>query len=256
MVSINLSQGISNYSREFLNSMNLTTIGYKRVLSDGKYIFISSNVNWMDYHYKTIENHGKFFADAMRRTTTDSYYRALWPQHTNDHFLHALSTFNMWNGINFYKKCTNGIELWTFSTNYNVNNDPNFYINNIERIEKFLQELNFTFGKNITKEFDVNFALLKEDLTDLADPLKPLLKKFVLTVHGLTILVPMREMQCLALLSSGLSHKEVAYRMNVSPRTVEKHIKNLKIRTNIDKRSFLISIYKSNYGMPDNIKLF
>jgi DNA-binding CsgD family transcriptional regulator len=54
--------------------------------------------------------------------------------------------------------------------------------------------------------------------------------------------VTAREMEVLALLAEGLSNKEIAARLFVSPRTVERHIANLTPKTGVERRSQLVAL--------------
>lgn len=54
-----------------------------------------------------------------------------------------------------------------------------------------------------------------------------------------------RECEVLLWLSNGLTAKEIALELNISPRTVEHHIKNVKEKTNLYRRSQLIRFYKT-----------
>lgn len=57
-------------------------------------------------------------------------------------------------------------------------------------------------------------------------------------------LITKREEECLFWLSNGLTAKEIAREMKISHRTVEYHISHVRIKTNIQRRSHLISLYK------------
>ncbi len=50
-----------------------------------------------------------------------------------------------------------------------------------------------------------------------------------------------REVEVLALLADGLGNKEIASRLFLSPRTVERHIANLKVRTDVNTRTELVA---------------
>jgi DNA-binding CsgD family transcriptional regulator len=53
--------------------------------------------------------------------------------------------------------------------------------------------------------------------------------------------VTAREMEVLTLLSEGLSNREIAARLYLSPRTVERHIANLTAKTGVERRSQLVA---------------
>jgi DNA-binding CsgD family transcriptional regulator len=54
-----------------------------------------------------------------------------------------------------------------------------------------------------------------------------------------------RELEVLFWLSNGLSTKEIAGEMNISPRTVEDHISNVRQKTSLYRRSQLVSFYRT-----------
>jgi DNA-binding CsgD family transcriptional regulator len=54
--------------------------------------------------------------------------------------------------------------------------------------------------------------------------------------------VTARESEVLALLSEGLSNKEIGARLYLSPRTVERHIANLAVKTGVERRAQLVAL--------------
>jgi DNA-binding CsgD family transcriptional regulator len=53
--------------------------------------------------------------------------------------------------------------------------------------------------------------------------------------------VTSREVEVLRLLAHGLSNQEIATRLYLSPRTVERHIANLTVKTGVERRSQLVA---------------
>jgi DNA-binding NarL/FixJ family response regulator len=53
--------------------------------------------------------------------------------------------------------------------------------------------------------------------------------------------VTAREFEVLTLLADGLSNKEIAVRLYFSPRTVERHISNLTVKSGLRTRSELVA---------------
>jgi len=49
-------------------------------------------------------------------------------------------------------------------------------------------------------------------------------------------------MEVLTLLADGLSNKVIAARLYLSPRTVERHIANLTLKTGVERRSQLVAL--------------
>jgi DNA-binding NarL/FixJ family response regulator len=54
--------------------------------------------------------------------------------------------------------------------------------------------------------------------------------------------VTSRELEVLRLLADGASNKEIASRLYLSPRTVERHVANLSVKTGAARRSELIAL--------------
>jgi DNA-binding NarL/FixJ family response regulator len=53
--------------------------------------------------------------------------------------------------------------------------------------------------------------------------------------------VTSREVEVLSLLAEGLSNQEIAARLYLSPRTVERHIANLTNKVGVERRSQLVA---------------
>jgi DNA-binding CsgD family transcriptional regulator len=60
--------------------------------------------------------------------------------------------------------------------------------------------------------------------------------------------VTARETEVLTLLADGLSNKEIAARLYLSPRTVERHIANLTTKTGVERRSQLVALAARTAG--------
>ncbi|HUR73042.1 MAG TPA: helix-turn-helix transcriptional regulator, partial [Sporichthya sp.] len=58
-----------------------------------------------------------------------------------------------------------------------------------------------------------------------------------------------RELEVLVLLAEGLANKEIADRLYLSPRTVERHIANMTAKTGLRTRSELIAFAARNAGI-------
>lgn len=56
-------------------------------------------------------------------------------------------------------------------------------------------------------------------------------------------LITIRELECLILFTKGMATKEIARRMNISPRTVETHFEHVKTKFNCLTRSEVISLF-------------
>ena len=60
-------------------------------------------------------------------------------------------------------------------------------------------------------------------------------------VNGMPILTE-REQQVLELVAQGLSAKEVAQEIEIAPRTVERHIENVRLKTRARNRTHMVTL--------------
>ena len=55
-----------------------------------------------------------------------------------------------------------------------------------------------------------------------------------------------REVQVLTCIATGLSAKEIAKQLNIAPRTVERHIDHIRLKTRTRNRSHMVAYAISN----------
>lgn len=57
-----------------------------------------------------------------------------------------------------------------------------------------------------------------------------------------------RELNCLALIAKGYTMKAVALRLEISPRTVEMHLQNIKEKFGFSTKNQLVSLWHEQYA--------
>jgi DNA-binding CsgD family transcriptional regulator len=255
--SLKATRPIESSCHFFTDPLGLTTFGYKRIYDTGRYLFISTNQDWLTYHYQTIRDHGTFFKKAMDLAYFNQSYITSWPYKPEDHFLEALNHFGMWYGINFYKRYENYIELFTFSTSENRPNITSLYLNTIPYFEKFIKYFKLK-NREILNIHDVsNLAFIDHTFpTTLVAPhetviLRDITKKIepqsLLIEQGNNIIpLTVRESDCIKLLRKGITIKEIASFLELSPRTVETYINNVKEKTGCNNKSTLLKLVQEN----------
>ncbi|HXF90919.1 MAG TPA: helix-turn-helix transcriptional regulator [Candidatus Nitrosotenuis sp.] len=255
--ALSYSQKLQALTSSLFQAFGLTTFGYKRLFSDGYYLFFSTNLSWVEYHIKNLANHGNFFVSAMNEALmNDGFYRVLWPIQTTDYFLDALHHWGMWNGLNFYKRNSNFIELWTFSTTPEQYQDPNAYLNIIPYLEKFIIYFNVISAETSTSISSQNLAIYNDYPRIFTPPspsiLNQTLQSFLeqISLNQLPIfsskgrcVLSRQETLCLKLIVQGKSLKEIAHFLNLSPRTIEDYVSNIRSKTGISSRSGLVTAF-------------
>lgn len=240
-------------------TFGLSAFGYKRIFKDGRYLFLSTNNQWQSYHLHQIHDHGNFFKNAMAECSSSaesSFYRTLWPSSSSDHFLQSLNHYGMWNGINFYRKKGDSIELWTFSTNAEQHQDPNSYMQMLNHLEHFITFFNVKACDIIDVSDQKRLAKFKNGL-DLILPEKPeftlsdkdffldstKIEHIPLMVGSHFVHLSKRQSECVKLVSYGKSVKEVARLLKISPRTVETFLEIVKWKTGYATTSEVIESF-------------
>jgi len=255
--SLEMIKNISTVSDFFTTPLGLTTFGYKRVYPNGQYLFLSTNQDWLKYHYQNVKDHGAFFGEAMDTAHLNRSYRVLWPSTHHDHFLDALNHFGMWHGMNFYKWRGDYLELWTFSTSCDRGGISQIYLNTLPYFEDFIHYFNLKCSEIISIKDEKKLACLEQCLSTPArktssnPPLSEIINqikidKFLINAPNGLITLTKRESECLKLLGTGKSAKEVAAILEISPRTVEYYVNQIKEKTGCYSKSKLLKITQSS----------
>ena len=66
-----------------------------------------------------------------------------------------------------------------------------------------------------------------------------------------------QQYKCLYFLSHGMTYKEIAREMDLSPRTVEYYMEAIRKKTNLNTKSQLVSLFLSqNYSAKQGMRLY
>lgn len=253
---------LSSICEPLFNNFGLTVFSYSHFLNDGTYLDICTNTQWQK-HY--IEQFGsstfvKHFAKQVY--DKDTQY-ILWDNRTDIpreeifcRFITDSCNFNIWNGFSIYKKYENSLEACHFATNKENYEIANFYINSIDLLHHFI----LYFKEKAEKIIDTsnpNKLIFLEDRSPLNDSSKikeserkfqdfihqTVVKRFSLdTTHG-SIVISKREAECMHHLSTNKTVKEIARSMELSPRTVESYLDNIKRKSKCYNKSELVNLF-------------
>jgi DNA-binding CsgD family transcriptional regulator len=146
---------------------------------------------------------------------------------------HALSTFNLNSGVILVKKQVNFLEFFFWYAPKSTVALNHFIINNIDLFEAWIQEFRGR-AQPILKQYQKNplFYPRGVETIGLNQPLKQ-------RPHFEYLLSP-REREIFYLIKMGLSSKKMALQLNISNRTVDKHIENMFVKTNCNSRIELL----------------
>ncbi len=146
--------------------------------------------------------------------------------------------FNHDNCFLIIKRCKKYTEYFFFYTSKNISNAINIYLNNLDQLEKFSNY--FLISSNdLIKLADKNRLIpaWRNDKTQNSS--QDFLKEDLLSIQ---------EKKIAYLLVEGKSAKEISFTLNISPKTAEHHIFNIKKKLNVNKKSdVILSLYQRGY---------
>lgn len=154
-----------------------------------------------------------------------------------------------------------------FLLDLHSDNASSVYINHLGFIESFFHQIKHQFSDFILKaekdpilvtpehlsqknHFELQLSLKKEYNKTKS---KGLSHPSILCCDNGMIKLTKKETQCLRILARGFSLKYIARCLNISPRTVETHIENMKLKASASSKESLAEIYWSNRTISSRI---
>lgn len=236
-----------------LHNLGITYFTYSKLYKDGK-AFIITNETPSDKMFQHLFSHGLCFSEPFVKVHQNKKYAFIWPEGRNP----ALQSMgiNIWNGINFYVDRGSYIENWCYSQDHYDGEKTNFYVNNLEFLEKYInyfrENLN-SLTDRIDKRVLINFKAPEIDKhlghRSVEKTFLPKnQKRFYVYYNGVDAYLTPQEFRCIIYLGHGFCPKEVALKLGLSLRTVQMYFDNVKKRFSLgflgDLRKFSIYINK------------
>ena len=256
---------VAKICEPLFNNFGLTVFVYSHFLSDGTYLDICTHTQWQTHYLQKFASKS-FVKDYIKRISeTDTKY-ILWdnrpdiPREENfSQFILDSCSLDIWHGFSIYKKHDNSLEAWHFATtkeNYEV---INFYLNRLDLLYHFILYFKDQAGKiidivdsqkRIYLEDKSSLDSAKEDGQGIAKIQnfidQTVIKRFPLTTERGVVFISKREAECVRHLSSSKTVKEIAKAMDLSPRTVESYLNNIKNKLNCSSKLEIINLFEKS----------
>ena len=242
---------------EPLKIFGISNFAYGKFTKDQRFFRIGTHEKYMELFFKhSIYNR----VDANKGLTQlDSFTeekKTLLFMWNPDGFLEKMRmSVDMWNGISFCKITKDHIESWAFGGSLEDIRLPEFYLNNLDILKKF-----FLYFKSAAKDMidisdknktidilfhDKNQNLHKVDPGKVLEFNKKLFtKRYHLSTGQKEFNLSMREIECLFYKSQGQTAKEIARECELSPRTIETYLNNIKVKSGMTNLNQLIYLCK------------
>ena len=256
--------------KPMLKSLTANGFTFMRIYEDGTRIFLSDSAAWVKYF---VDNN--FFRISGYKKFTYIPKFTLWKhwpkedlefqQFMND----AKATFSHDNCLNIIQVRDNFLNSFCFRAHENNDQINNVFINNIEPIERFVEDF-LLQANDIIVRLELSKILIDEKKIIINNSLKEnyanisSIKTAVTHENQLLILdetgkkkLSLRESECIILRYRGLTNKLIAQKLNISQRTVEQHIENIKNKTSMynipNILNYILRFNKNRYIISYNI---
>lgn len=225
---------LQRFCKDFFHLSGVNFFEHSRITSDNKSILFNTDPDWLECFLNN-----KYCRFSIKDYNNPIY---LWPA-TQDFLtidnqvLDMRVNFNFDYGISIIKKQKNYVDAFSFCSHYGNFEIINYYLNNLEFLEKFIVQYLQKFN------FEVDQLLLNNPMPVLI--LSPQIDKSFNCLPSKDLPnnqfnLSNMELKVLELLVLGYTAKNTAKKLLISNRTVEKHFENIKRKLNVRNKSLLI----------------
>jgi DNA-binding CsgD family transcriptional regulator len=241
--------------KEFLNKHNISFFSYLFCHNDGSCHILSTHPELYQYLFKhEFALTPKIQSDLL--TKTKIYLNV--PEQGNYESVmdNVAIQFRLYNPFDIIIRSENFYEMFCYGINYYDNTKANYYLNNLAELENFalmFKEKASAIIKKLKMAPVILSNNMLESIKDLfitCQPVEEIIikprnqNKYPLAIKNKIISITSREYICLKNLLNGKTAKETAQEMNISYRTVESYLENIKEKTHSRNKIDLVSKIK------------
>jgi DNA-binding CsgD family transcriptional regulator len=227
--------------QEKIKALNIDYIGYREFYPDGTSMGFCSNDRWYEAHKETILNEDMAIHYAKEITDLNEQgfdYIIRTSNTVNNRFLDFLLSHDICNSLLIYKKSRNIINQYSFIASTKNLSALNFFFN---KRQEFVDIINLYEAEFARVCAQPKYLALRR-LLFLEKTATKLFSNFSITPSSYNL--TNREQECANLLAYGASDKDIANKLNISIRTVEGYIANIKKKLRANNRFEASNILK------------
>ncbi|MHB1947838.1 MAG: LuxR family transcriptional regulator [Gammaproteobacteria bacterium] len=217
-----------------LKKIGIHLFSYRRCFTDGSRINFSNNADWLLDYYKLNLYQSSLFEKSISSYSTGF---SLWPQESSlAVFLHGRQYYNSDNGITYVINYNEYCDFFIFGADKNNKQIINFYINNLDLLKNFsgyfynqtkkiiaVSAKNRIYLPERAMQSDIGKYVYRQNITNFK--------------NNIMLNLSNREKSCLYGILAGQTAKQIAGELNLTFRTVEYYIENLKKKMGCRRRS-------------------
>lgn len=196
-----------------LNKLGISYFTYTRSEDDGSRIYLSSHANIMENYFSK-----KLYLNGNTEAKPSKYHSQIifWDTLLNQNIFKFSRSQNVDYGIYIIKAHNTYCEFFGFATKKGNVNIINTYLNQLDTLKKFIDYF-LEKAQFLVKQVEEQKIIL---------PFRKLIAKNNQLLHQAAF--SKRQSECVDLLLSGKTTKEIANHLQLSPRTIEHYINTIK----------------------------
>lgn len=246
--TLQFNHKVNKFCNPILNNFGVNHFWCYKVTNDGHYTCLGSNLPWMEYYFgEKLYLPNPYLRNPENFETGTSFIRQVKDYSYQKSVDIGVKNFSINQSLIFLEKAKDGIEGYGFASHLPTNIFESLCINEMPLLKLFV--------KKFREEFNSILGKMSEELVDIASLIGPtfyeknsgiqtssidrnlFLKQFHLSE---IIELSHREKEVLFLVSKGLFAIQIADHLQLSKRTIEHYIENMKNKLNCYSKAELI----------------
>ncbi len=269
-LNLALCEKLQPFLEPLSQKFGIQTFGYRKFYPDGMSVGLSTNhvlnaLTIEKFNHNIIPSYETEVSLVLNNER--SHFFRIGKPDKNNAFFSTLYDLDVWNTLSYYRKSGKCVEGFYYAATRSNEAIIEEYINNAQVFEMF----SFYFKDKINSIirpadlepvktetispliFENKHMAVSKDTLDIKNFISNIpVQKFFLSSNGQDYCLSIQEFKCLSLLSRGKTSKEVGVQLNISSRTVEGYIENIKSKIDVSSRSQLIDLFIANFKNDKN----
>jgi DNA-binding CsgD family transcriptional regulator len=194
-----------------------------------RFEIVSNKELWIDYHSSEFYQYGLFEKDSQKYESGFHMWDHL-PCDPHNIYEYARREHSVAHGLTIIQQHGEYCDMFLFATKPNNSQINNFYLNQKKLFEEFIVDFYSALAPTLL-ELSHHKIFVPFNTSDDESPL---------------ITLSPRQQDCALLMAQGLTAKEIAKALNLSPRTVEEYIDILKAKFGAKNRVHLLGMLQKH----------
>ena len=232
---------VNEICRPLFRELGINYFDYAKFYHDGTYLLLYTDFDWVN-----------FFLNDKQYIKPVSIINSglnLWQSYIDNELLSiGRQQFNHDHGVTLHHDYRHYKEVFNFSAPSENTHAMYLYLNKTQLFENFSKYF-LKKTESIRAELEKNKLINNRAIAvnhqqickSVIDERASRVERFI-SSHMLSKRLTPREAQCLELVLKGMSSKEIGLQLDISYRTAERHIENIKIKYGCKNRASLIAM--------------